>query len=1173
MRVLAERYRLGDELGRGAAGVVYRATDIVLDRPVAVKLIGRRCDELNRDRLLMEARAAAALRHPSIVAVHDAGEDGDTSFIVMELVEGPNLRQAPPRDWDAILALARQVTGALDHAHGRGLIHRDLKPENILLEPGPAPVARLADFSVARFTARDNGSVEGSVVGTPHYLAPEQALGESVDGRADLYSLGAVLYELITGRPPFAGADPLVVIAEHLHAPVVPPRTWRPDVPRDLEAFVLRLLAKDPADRPPSAAAALAALEAVSLASPEGPGGEASDAPPLLSQLARGRLVGRRDELKRARDHFNRAMAGERQVVLISGEPGVGKSRLAQELLTQARLTGARVLKGGSYEFEAATPYLPFVEALRAFVAETDDALLLEWTAEIAPELARLAPEIASRLGPFPPPPSLPPAEEKLRLYDAVLRLLRRLAADRGLVLFLDDLHWADQGTLALVHYLLRQLSKDRVLLLGAYREVELDRAHPLAAALVEWNRERLATRIALDRLSAEDTGILLATLFGQESVSAEFTGAIYRETEGNPFFLEEVVKALIEQGQIYRRGAQWFSDTAENLAIPQSVKEAIGRRLDRLSEACLDTLHVAAAIGKSFRFDALAAATGRSEDSLLDELDEATAAQLLRPGRGDEFVFTHDKIREVLYGEMNPIRRRRQHARIFEALERLHAANPDCHATELAHHAVLSADFERGFQWSMRAVAQAEAVHAHDEARRFARQAEECAEGLGSDQKRLDALLALANVEGASGGAAAAAAALERALPLVPDDAKRAALLVRIAEALSAVGEERGRRRAEEALRLVDRERNPDDAARALMAIGRFDHYALAHRRAITGLEDALVLARAGGDPSTITTTMSFLAGAYQHLARVEESLTWARRILAFGEERGFLPAQALGHEFLSENYAISGDVAHSLRHAAENRRIGVALGARNRQAWSTFTELYCHWIGGNLAAARDAGEAGLALATEIGETRLVALLSAFHTRVLVDDGDEKGWPVMADQAARIAGGIGQPWMSFLAAATAAWGHLARGEAERALALLEPTAFPGAGDNGLIPIDGLLVHGRAFLLLDRIEDASAAAEELHERTRTAPNWFHHGLALRLRAEIAIRMGRLDEARADLDRAVETADTWNHRLELARHLNLRAALHDRAGRSADAHADRERSARVRRHLSEAASAV
>ena len=244
-----------------------------------------------------------------------------------------------------------------------------------------------------------------------------------------------------------------------------------------------------------------------------------------------------------------------------------------------------------------------------------------------APEIAKLAPEIDTKLGGLAPNTPLPPNEERLRLFDNVARFFSKLAASRGMLFFIDDLHWADQGTLNLLHYLLRHLRNDRVLLLAAYREVELDRSHPLASALVEWNREHLVTRVSLSRLSQADTGALLSTLFGQESISDDFVSVLYRETEGNPFFIEEVVKSLIEQGEIYREDGGWGRKQVEELAIPLSVKEAIGRRLNRLSEPCTDVLRTAAALGKIFPFAELAAVTTISEDALLDALDEASGA------------------------------------------------------------------------------------------------------------------------------------------------------------------------------------------------------------------------------------------------------------------------------------------------------------------------------------------------------------------------------------------------------------------------------------------------------------------------------------------------------------------------------------------------------------------
>src|SRR5215470_3083865 len=260
--VLRDRYRLDSELGRGGMGIVYRATDLQLQRQVAVKILsnpGTGTD--GRERLLREARATAALNHPHIVAVHDVGETEGQPFLVMELVAGPRLSQARPRDLRRVVAIASQICDALEHAHLNSIVHRDLKPDNVLLSDSSAQSnVKLADLGLALPADAARISRAGLIVGTASYMAPEQALGQAVDARTDLYALGVLLYELTTGRLPFTGDNPLTIVSQHVHAPVVPPRVLRSDLPRKLEAVILRLLAKDPNHRFSSATDTRAAL-------------------------------------------------------------------------------------------------------------------------------------------------------------------------------------------------------------------------------------------------------------------------------------------------------------------------------------------------------------------------------------------------------------------------------------------------------------------------------------------------------------------------------------------------------------------------------------------------------------------------------------------------------------------------------------------------------------------------------------------------------------------------------------------------------------------------------------------------------------------------------------------------------------------------------------------------
>src|SRR5262245_55935188 len=624
--VLRQRYRLDSEIGRGGMGVVYRATDLELMREVAVKVVLEAASSDARQRLIREARAAAALTHPHIISVHDVGEAQGIPFFVMELVDGPSLAKAPPSDLPRIVEIACQICAALDHAHANGIVHRDLKPDNVLLSSaGQRGSVKLADLGLALpgYVARISRS--GLILGTASYIAPEQALGQPVDGRTDLYSLGVLLYELTTGRLPFTGDDPLTIVSQHVHASVVPPRVLRPDLPRALEAVILRLLEKSPAGRFATAGETAAALRESLVATGAAGDTDSVAAVAILDALSRGRLVGRAAELAEARELWRRAREGHGHAVLLSGEPGAGKTRLAREITIQAAVDGAVVLTGGCYEYEATTPYLPFVEAFRRWTREQkDDSALRAVLGDAAAQIAKLAPEIGSRLGPFQERPELEPHEERLLFFDAVAQVFTRLAREKGLLFYADDMHSADRGTLSLLGHLLRHLREERALIVGAYRDTELNRAHPLAKELVEWNRERLATRIALRRFDAAETSAQLSALLG-ENVSADFGEAVHRETEGNPFFVEEVLKALVEQGAVKRESGRWRRREIGELVLPQSVKEAIGNRLDRVSRESNEMLRAAAVLGKTFTFDELMATTGgRQEDATLDALDEA---------------------------------------------------------------------------------------------------------------------------------------------------------------------------------------------------------------------------------------------------------------------------------------------------------------------------------------------------------------------------------------------------------------------------------------------------------------------------------------------------------------------------------------------------------------------
>ena len=902
----------------------------------------------------------------------------------------------------------------------------------------------------------------------------------------------------------------------------------------------------------------------------------------LLQDLVRGRLVGRAGELEQLREHWRQAAEGRGHLVLLSGEPGIGKTRLAQEIIDHARQAGAALMRGGCYEYEAMTPYLPFIEAFRQFVRDAGADRLRTLLGTTATEIAKLAPEVEAKLGALPANATLSPNEERLRLFDNVARFLQAVAAGRGLLLFIDDLHWADQGTLSMLQYLMRNLRGDRVLILGAYREIELDRAHPLARALVDWNRDRLAWRIALARLSHEHTSTLLATLFSQDTVSPAFAAALYRETEGNPFFVEEVVKSLIERGEIYRSDGEWNRNEARELTLPQSVKEAIGHRLDRLSDGAADALRTAAALGKVFSFRDLAAVVAASEDDLLDALDEAQRAQLIRAGLSharaggsDSFVFTPDKIREVLYEEQNPIRRRRLHQRIGEVLERLHAAGGDANeqAQDLAHHFTQAGDLVRSLAYLQLAAARAERLFAYDEAVSYLEQAREAADALQrpADIAAIDERIG--DVHVARGTIQPAIEHYERALDATASASARAALKVKVGTACTPIGDPHGLVRLEEALAELDPATQPAARALATALVGRYHHYAARHVQAIEFLQRARELAEPLADASVLGNVYAFLAGAFQHVLRYSESDRWARACIALGESGRFPEGVANGYEFLSENASGRGHWTDAIRYADLDLAHGRRIGSLSRIAWSGFGRAQGYWGRGELATARDTIADALALCEQTGEARLATWLEAFAATTLADLGDAEGAARHAQRGIEHARRLDQAVLTAWTQNSAGYASLVREDIAEAmrwydqcLPLLEQTCN----------VARLLVAGRAadaLLRAGRLEDAARCAELARDVATTAEAPHYLGLARQVQGRVLAARGRMAEARVALDEALALLTPIESRLEMARTLfhraELEASLGDREAARSDASHARVEFAAMRAGVDEA----
>jgi predicted ATPase len=737
--LFAGRYRLERELGRGGMGVVFGAQDLERKCLVAIKVLlaGQdRGEEISR-RFRREFRAVQRLSHPNVVAVHEYGVFERQTYFTMEHVEGQNLRaflnlspgrpdvQAlnEPARLRSLLEAFRQIGQALVAIHGQRILHRDLKPSNILVTP--AGRIKIMDFGLVRPIDEDASRLtqQGVVVGTVAYMSPEQALGARMDFRSDLYSVGVILYEALAGRRPFLDPSVTGLLLKQVHEKPYPVSAYNASVPQALESIALRLLEKEPFARLQSAEELLDALEAAAQELDGAAAGAGRPAAPGSTQERAGayllppRFIGRDKEVRQLRARVEALSSGQGGFMLVGGESGIGKSRLIEEIRGLGRLHQVQFLRGQCFE-GSVTPYGVFLGPLERLVEGLSRRSLGEQRAALGREgraLVQLSPRFLdlAAVAELPPLESLSPAQERYRVFSAVTTLLRHLAGRRPPALILEDLHWADALSMDLLGHLVRNLVHPAqeldapdlaapVLLLGTYRDDEIQ-DHPLKSLIPQLRRRRQLEPILLGRLDLEQVAAFLQSMLAMDEPPRHLAQRIFQESEGNPFFIEEIMKSLLDEGILRREAQGWVLDydvSSESsllepgsvyarLKIPVSIQDAVNKRLERLAPQDQKILACAAVIGREFSFDLLLAVTETDEDALLDAIDSFLKNAVIteRSGVQDSFDFYHAKIREVLYSGLRQRERLRYHRKIALAAERLYAAEIERHYEFLAHH------------------------------------------------------------------------------------------------------------------------------------------------------------------------------------------------------------------------------------------------------------------------------------------------------------------------------------------------------------------------------------------------------------------------------------------------------------------------------------------------------
>jgi eukaryotic-like serine/threonine-protein kinase len=660
---------LCEEIGRGATAVVHRG---VRDgRDYAVKILHSGDGVAFR----REAATLARLNDPGLPRIHEVGEAGGRTYLIMDLIVGRPLAVLPQRDQVVVLAaLGADVAGALAVAHRAGVVHRDVKPANILV--GPDGHARLVDFGLASAQGRPSGDV---VAGTLLYSAPEQAgmLHRPIDGRTDLYALGVVFFECLTGRPPFVADDAGALVRMHLSEPV-------PELPATsgpFAAIIGRLLAKDPDDRYQSATGLRHDLLRVSRGDLSGWTVGEADAP----ARADPELVGRQEQTALLR---RRWLRGDGGAVLVEGAPGNGKSRLVRELADAVRDQGGLVLHGKANDdmvplaplrqltgrLVASVQRLP--EPARAAAVEE----LREAAGQAAPVLRALSPALTDLLG--VDDGGMATADEQ-QFAEAVARFLTRVGAGRRVLLHLDDAQWFDASTVRVLGRIADGLAESSLLLVLTARDEPAGSA--AVAEVAAACGTALDTRVSVRPLDREAIATLLTGQLGGGTVPADLVERLAVRSGGNPLAAQEYVRAIVDNGLLTPHWGEWRLDGAglDALNLPTDVLDLVARRVEGLGATGRDLLTVAACCGIRFELPLVAAATESTPGRVAAALAEATALQLVEAAPGGGMVFLHDRIREALLARLDAASIRRLHTRIAIALE----TQPGDHTYAIAQH------------------------------------------------------------------------------------------------------------------------------------------------------------------------------------------------------------------------------------------------------------------------------------------------------------------------------------------------------------------------------------------------------------------------------------------------------------------------------------------------------
>jgi DNA-binding CsgD family transcriptional regulator len=859
-------------------------------------------------------------------------------------------------------------------------------------------------------------------------------------------------------------------------------------------------------------------------------------------------LVGRSAEVERLEAALREAMLGEGRCVVVAGEPGVGKSRILAEIAQRARAAEFLLLRGACFEHDSGYPYAPVIDALRTFFTRRSAAELELLLGPLAPEIVKLLPELSLVMAGLEATAPLDPEAEKRRLFESLVRFTGRLADRQPLLLILEDLHWSDDVTLEFLHLLVRRLPSQRTLLLLSERPGEASPA--LSHLLARLEKERLAPELTLAPLSRIDVEAMVSVILDPKgTVPRDLVERVYALTEGNPFSVEEVLRALIDAGDLRFDDGRWCRHGYLELQIPRSIQDAVQRRTAGLAAVDREVLTLAAVAGRRFQLTLLRDTTGLQEAELLGTIKRLMTAQLVVEESADRFAFRHALTREAIYAMLLGRERQVLHRRVAEALERSCEDDRERCRADLAHHFHAAEVWEKSLEYGACAGEAAQAMHAPSAAIEHFNRALEAAERLGVDPPT-EILRARARAYETIGYFEPARVDYERATRAARDSGDAVAEwqgLIALGRLWASRDYSRTGAYFRDALELARSLGEPATVAVSLNRMGNWHANVAQPREALRDHGEALELFERLGDRRGLGETLDLMGMACQlDSALGDAHEAYARAVglwRELGEQRG-LAATLASLPLCAPSYVHPLDVPQiplddAVRAGEEGVRLAREIGWRAGEAYALCNLAMVLGPLGEYGRALDAARSALACAEEIGHRQWITGAHAVSGMIYLDLMAWKPAVLSLERALELAGTLGSRVWSDSTLGVLAAAHVGEGRLERAEALLEGALPEGTPMRSqaqrlcwLARAELELARGLAGPALQVAEGLITAARDMAPGAVVPRLWLLRGTAL-------ARAGEVDEAVRVLEEAREAAAAQGSRPLLRR---IHAAL-------------------------------